>query len=90
MICTRCEGTGYLNTHQLNETMEKALNVLGPELFLEKYKGFVKSNKNDVQVCDCCGDSALWYGIPGEHYNIEDPKGRKGVYGYNGGFSECH
>lgn len=22
---------------------------------------------HDVSVCDCCGDSEEWYGVPGEH-----------------------
>ena len=45
---------------------------------------------HDIKICDCCGDGEGWYGIPGEHYNDEDPIGNYGPYAYNGGLCECH
>ena len=62
MICTRCEGTGFIEN----------------------------GGECDTAVCDCCGDGEGWYGIPGEHYNSDDPPGEDGLYRYNGGLCECH
>jgi len=44
----------------------------------------------DVCICDCCGDTEGWYGIPGEHYGPMDPRGPSGPYAYNGGLCECN
>ncbi len=44
----------------------------------------------DAQICDCCGDGEAWYGVPGEHYNSDDPKGLNGPYSNNGGLCRCH
>ena len=85
--CTRCNNTGFLNVEQLDDLeceiteqdeVEKILQVIS-----------IKTG-HDIQVCDCCGDGETWYGIPGEHYNNEDPKGKNGPYAYNGGLCECH
>ena len=83
-MCTRCAGTGFLNSHQIPQDIQS----MSQEDIL-----FWASDKDDVdvQVCDCCGDGERhWYGTPGEHYNDEDPIGRSGPYAYNGGLCECH
>lgn len=82
--CTRCEGTGFLNTHQL---VDNALN-----LGLESVLTWIRSTAHhDVQVCDCCGNGDdAWYGEPGWHYGPEDPRGPSGPYAYNGGLCECN
>jgi len=89
--CTRCEGSGFLNLHQVDdETLGKAQQTTD---FLESDKillDWVKQHPDsDVQVCTCCGNGEEWYGIPGEHYNDEDPPGPDGPYAYNGGLCEC-
>ena len=89
LICTRCEGRGFLNLHQISEDdlagLEKAPN------FCDAVLKWIESNKShDVMVCDCCGDGERWYGVPGEHYNDEDPRGSYGPYAYNGGLCECN
>ena len=89
LTCTRCEGTGFLNLHQI------------PNIYIVKAESANDFNKaildwiadhndHDVSVCDCCGDGEEWYGVPGEHYNSEDPPGQDGPYAYNGGLCECH
>ncbi len=88
--CTRCQGTGFLNTHQLNiETYGSDIPDLSdPEDVLFWIKTHVC---HDVQVCDCCGDGeSEWRDVPGSHYNSDDPPGPDGPYAYNGGFCECH
>ena len=87
LTCTRCESSGFLNIHQIPEDICRLWDNDGHEVIIE----WMKSNTdNDVQVCDCCGDGEYWYGIPGEHYNHEDPPGHDGPYDYNGGLCECH
>jgi hypothetical protein len=84
--CTRCDGTGLLNTHQIPEIDFDELDS-DPDSLLK----VIKDNPyTDLCVCDCCGDCEEWHGIPGEHYNDEDPQGQDGPYGYNGGLCECH
>ena len=83
MNCTRCEGTGFLNLHQLPDENQPD----GQDEILE----WIDSNDDhDVTVCDCCGDGEIWYGEPGAHYKAEDPPGPNGPYAYNGGNCECH
>lgn len=82
--CTRCDGTGFLNYDQLDDGMTDQLEA---EEILEWIK---KNPETEVCVCDCCGNGEVWYGIPGEHYNREDPQGSYGPYAYNGGLCECH
>ncbi len=92
--CTRCEGSGFLNLHQIAqdgdswEGLAIAKNAQDGAPFI--FKWMSQNKDSDVQVCDCCGDSEGWYGIPGEHYNFGDPRGHNGPYAYNGGMSECH
>ena len=80
ITCTRCRGTGYLNLDSIDITGE--INI--------EDKDAVLKLSEDISVCDCCGDSEGWYGVPGEHYNSEDPAGHHGPYAYNGGLCECH
>jgi len=85
MICARCEGTGFLNLHQIV-----------PPIYVDAEGGcdavleWIKTHSDhDVQVCDCCGDGEVWHGEPGEHYGSDDPPGDGGPYAYNGGLCEC-
>jgi hypothetical protein len=51
---------------------------------------WMKYAKNhDVSVCDCCGDSEMWYGEAGCHFEGGDHAGPEGPYAYNGGLPEC-
>jgi len=63
MVCTRCEGTGFLNLHQIDED-----NVLddGVDAILM----WIQTHDNhDVMICDCCGGEEGWYGEPGYHHH---------------------
>lgn len=81
--CTRCAGTGFLNIHQLPDDVD------GYDF--DAVDAWWKANTgHDVQPCDCCGDGEGWYGVPGQHYSNEDPRGYDGPYAYNGGLCECH
>lgn len=83
--CTRCEGTGFLNLAQIPEEFLLASPSVA------HINDWIKTHSDhDVSICDCCGDGVGWYGVPGEHYNPEDPPGREGPYAYNGGLCECH
>jgi len=85
LSCTRCENSGFLNINQIKDEILYTLD--SEEAVLE----WINRNDNhNVQICDCCGDGENWYGIPGEHYNNEDPRGPDGPYAYNGGLCECH
>ena len=84
MNCTRCESTGFLNMHQLPESLQDCDDKAA-------VLAWIGANADhDVQVCDCCGDGLGWYGMPGEHYGPSDPQGPNGPYSYNGGLCECH
>jgi len=88
-VCTRCRNSGFLNIHQvIEDDWELAADTeSGDPRILE----WIKQHPNsDVQVCDCCGDGEDWHGVPGEHYNGDDPPGPNGPYAYNGGLCECH
>lgn len=83
IICTRCGGTGFLNLHQITDPID----LTSEDQILK----WIRENDNhDVQVCDCCGDGEYWYGVPGEHYNDDDPPGPNGPYAFNGGLCKCH
>ena len=77
IICTRCDGTGWLNVEQV------PVGALIREWIAEH-------DGHDVVVCDCCGDGKIWYGEPGEHYGEDDPPGDCGPYADNVGLCECH
>ena len=84
MVCTRCEGTGFLNAF-----------AVPVEVFQEGCESILRwipdHPDSDVTVCDCCGDGETgWHGLPGEHYTSADPPGKNGPYAYNGGLCECH
>lgn len=83
--CTRCENTGFLNLHQMNNEDLRQMDIAkDPQEFV---LGWIKRNSgHDIQVCDCCGDGEGWYGVQGEHYKGEC----QSVYDYNGGLCECH
>lgn len=86
MNCTRCQCTGFLNIHQLPDDICKKFDETGNHQVILDW---IAANKeHDVMICDCCGNTNEWYGIPGEH----DPKdyGRGGPYDYNGGLPECY
>ena len=83
MICTRCDGTGFLNINQVPPSIadkgaEKILSWIGC------------ATDHDVMVCDCCGNGEEWYGEPGQHYMGGDTAGKNGPYAYNGGLPECN
>jgi len=81
--CTRCESSGFLNLDQIDDE-----SILEDNDLILKW---IKENEDhDVQVCDCCGDGENWHGVPGEHYNNDDPRGPNGPYAYNGGLCECN
>jgi uncharacterized RmlC-like cupin family protein len=77
ITCNRCEGTGWLNAHQVPLNAE-----------IEEWA--LSHTDHDVVICDCCGDGDTWYGEKGRHYSTDDPDGRYGPYAYNGGLCECH
>ena len=87
--CTRCDNTGFLNLFILDdEDLTRFDN--SPDFHDAVLHWMLEHPESDVMVCDCCGDGNSWYGIPGEHYNNEDPVGNLGPYAYNGGLCECH
>ena len=86
--CTRCENTGFLNIHQIPD--KEMIELEKADDFIQAVLVWTDTGEHDVQICDCCGDGADWYGVPGEHYNSEDPRGHEGPYSYNGGLCECH
>lgn len=81
MICTRCDGTGFINW---DDRAPDGLSAPVTALWL------IYNQDTDMQVCDCCGDGHEWYGEPGSHYSSDDPPGPHGPYVYNGGLCECH
>lgn len=88
LVCNRCEGTGFLNLHQL-EAGPRALLLLQVEADRDLAPVLIPWARllgPDVQVCDCCGDGENWYGEPGEHFEGEP----SGTYAYNGGLPECN
>lgn len=86
--CTRCEGSGFLNLDQVDEGILKIFGGTGDHQVILDWIEW--HDDHDVMVCDCCGDGERWYGVPGEHYNGDDPAGPQGPYDYNGGLCECH
>ncbi len=64
--CTRCQGTGFINTHQIEESFlseaEKSKDF--HNIILEWIQG---NATHDVSVCDCCGDGECWNYEPGQH-----------------------
>lgn len=87
--CTRCEGSGFLNLFQIPDEEMSKFNR-SADIHEDILRWIETHNDHDVQVCDCCGNGETWYGLPGEHYNNEDPPGPNGPYAYNGGLCPCH
>lgn len=85
--CTRCQGTGFLNIHQVPDDVSHQFEETGNHQLIIDW---ASENESDVGFCDCCGDGDGWYDVAGEHYNSEDPPGKDGPYAYNGGLCECH
>ena len=85
MNCTRCQGTGFLNTHQLPDDFAKSIE--GADDWHDKVKAWTAAHSCDFVVCDCCGDGRNWHDDPGEH-DAKD-NGPNGPYAYNGGLPEC-
>jgi hypothetical protein len=85
ITCTRCQGTGFLNIHQLPEEVRQ-LPAVDIWLWLSHPD---RGAGHDCTVCDCCGDGADWYGEPGRHYSKADPQGFAGLPS-NGGLCQCH
>ncbi len=104
-VCTRCEGTGFLNIHQVPDTIDakdpaavlkwmdevEASQIILGECTCHKRPPCAQCElSHDVQVCDCCGNGETWYGTPGQHYTSDDPQGPDGPYVGNGGLCQCH
>lgn len=103
--CTRCQGTGFLNIEQVPEEYQGKGYEIIDKWLIDRNKLLAKLGgcscfshppcsfcveSHDVVRCDCCGDGEEdWYGVPGEHYNSNDPRGAEGPYSYNGGLCEC-
>lgn len=86
MICTRCEGTGFINLHQIPD--DHLRSDVGWSEWVPDW--IEKHPDTDCQICDCCGDGSGWYGEPGHHYGSDDPSGYRGPYHNNGGLCQCH
>lgn len=85
IICNHCEGSGFVNLHQLDGYSDP------PELDAEKIIEWLKTHEDtDIAMCPCCSDGSEWYGARGWHYSAFDPPGKLGKYSYNGGLCECH
>ena len=92
MKCNPCDGTGFKNTHQLNDLIPGWTDMSTRDL-LDAVRAL--EEPHDVAPCDCCGTGDVdaedpWYGAPGEHYGDADPMRKDGPYAYNGGLCECH
>lgn len=83
MICTRCDGTGFLNIEQVDADVDTS--DVGKVL-----EWIVSHKDHDVCVCDCCGNGESWYDVAGQHYNAGDPAGPNGPYAGNGGLCQCN
>lgn len=89
LTCTRCGGTGFLNLHQIDPDIY-GMDVPDCSDGDAILKWIATHGGHDVTVCDCCGDGETWHGVPGEHYNADDPAGPNGPYAGNGGLCHCH
>ena len=66
-ICMRCDGTGFLNTHQMPENIVEA--------GLEAIRAWMLNNDaHDVCVCDCCGDGESWTVEEPGYHGYNDPR----------------
>ena len=86
LTCTRCSSSGFLNIEQVDEAVLLQFDSSGDHQHVVDW--IAKNKDHDVNVCDCCGDGAEWYGEPGSHDRSDF--GKKGPYAYNGGLPKCH
>lgn len=64
--CGRCDGTGFLNLHQIPDTYIDGLGYGGD--WHGRVLDWMSRNTSDVQVCDCCGNGESWHSnFPGHH-----------------------
>jgi hypothetical protein len=68
MICTRCDGTGFLNLQQVDEATLLTFDATGDHTIILRW---IAENTTDCSVCDCCGDGEEWYDELGRH-NVND------------------
>ena len=66
IYCTRCDGTGFLNLHQVDEETLRQLDETGDHTIILAW--ITANSCHDVSVCDCCGDGEAWHGTPGGHH----------------------
>ena len=86
MMCNVCNGTGWVNTHQIEEGAVTDFSLEEVTRWMD-----AQTEPHDVCICHCCGDGDTgWHGEPGRHYTSADPIGRNGPYAYNGGLCLCH
>lgn len=90
--CDPCGGIGFVNTEQLDELIP-GWREMSPKALQATLRTI--HEPHDVFPCACCGSGDVdvifpWHGVPGEHYNDDDPRGPHGPYVYNGGLCECH
>jgi hypothetical protein len=73
MNCTRCQRTGFINLHQVDETTLALFEEAGEhDVILAWIES--QTEPHDVSVCDCCGDGQEWHGTPGFHWlNSQEP-----------------
>lgn len=64
MLCTRCDGTGFINW---DDRLPKHVYELEADKVLEYISNFFGLEDTDMSVCDCCGNGESWYGEPGSH-----------------------
>ena len=75
MECTRCDGTGFLNLHQVDDETLDCFEAKGDVQVI--FDWINRNSCHDVGVCDCCGTGDTWHDEPGRHnpHNPNDPMG---------------
>lgn len=68
MSCGPCEGTGFVNLHQVSSQDLDAAEH-SPDGFIAAMQRWMEAHEDhDVAVCGCCGDGrGGWPDWPGEH-----------------------
>jgi hypothetical protein len=73
VTCTRCDATGFLNLHQVDEATLARFDATGdPQIIVD----WMEANSNhDIAVCDCCGSGEpwSWHYMPGLH-DLNNPE----------------
>lgn len=82
MICTRCDGSGFLNINQVpSDIVSKGTDEIvrwledcisrrqtyGCSCHISAPCSICVECLHDVVLCDCCSDGENWYTAPGEH-----------------------